>query len=292
MTSDDSSAYKKDYGSAAVLVLASVFFFTFTTFIAKSLGRADLNPLHPILIACFRFIFGFLTILPIWLLRKPHASRRNLSLHAGRATFGWLGLACLFYAAVKIPLADANAISFLSVVVALFLSAWLLGESVNRTRWLSAVVSLIGAVLIIKPGSSLFDPYALFGLMAALFIGIEIIFIKRLSDQDDPIRILFLNNLVGATISVVVAVSVWTSPTAAQWFGLAAIGCIMIVAQFLNVQSLRRADASFVAPFWLTVPVFALVLDIWLNGQSIDPLSLSGIAMVASGGALIYRTRN
>ena len=77
------------------------------------------------------------------------------------------------------PLADATAISFLSIIVTLGLSVFMLKERAGPRRWGAAIIALIGALLITRPGTSAFQPVALIALLAAVFIGFEIIFIKQ-----------------------------------------------------------------------------------------------------------------
>jgi len=187
------------------------------------------------------------------------------------------------------PLADANAISFLSVIVTMALSVVLLAERVGRRRWSAAGVALLGALLIARPGTAAFSPYALVALLGAVFIGAETIIIKVLSDRENPTRILFINNLIGALISLLVLPYVWRPPEATQWLPLLAVGIIMLLAQFFNILAMQRDEASYVAPFWYAAPLFAALYDYLLYREIVSVWSGIGIVLIVAGGVIISR---
>jgi len=280
------------YGSSRiqsiVFVLCSVALFSITSLLAKILGGTDsANPLNPFQISGFRFLVAFLMIALILRLRNTSVRNIGWGLHIGRSIFGWLGVTCLFGAATQIPLADANAISFLSVIVAMSLSVFFLGEKVGVRRWSAAAIALLGALLIARPGTAAFDAAAVIAFIAALFIGIEAIFLKKVSNRDHPVQILFCNNLIGAVLSIVALVIVWQTPSIMQLFGLIAIGLIMLLAQFLNILALQKEEASFLMPFWYATPVFAAIYDFLLFREIISAWSVLGILLIVSGGVII-----
>ena len=60
-------------------------------------------------IACCRFFFAFLAVAVVAAILRPRLHNVPWRLHVQRSIFGWLGVSCLFAAAIQIPLADANA---------------------------------------------------------------------------------------------------------------------------------------------------------------------------------------
>ncbi len=271
-----------------VFVLCSVALFSVTSLLAKMLGGEHAsNPLNPFQISGFRFVIAFLTIALVLYWRNASVRNIQWGLHIGRSVFGWLGVTCLFGAATQIPLADANAISFLSVIVAMALSMFWLGEKVGVRRWSAAGIALLGALLIARPGTSAFDIAAIIAFLAALFIGIEAIFLKKLSNRDDPIQILFCNNMIGAALSIVALFIVWKTPSLMQLAGLVAIGVIMLLAQFLNILALQQEEASFLMPFWYATPVFSAVYDYLLFNQIVSTWSAAGMMLIFIGGVII-----
>ena len=271
-----------------ILVLISVALFALLSLVAKLLGTDTLGPaLHPMQISAARFIVALLFLSTVVLIKPVSFDRVPWGLHLRRGIAGWCGVTCLFTAAIVMPLADATAISFLSIIVTLGLSVFMLKERAGPRRWGAAIIALIGALLITRPGTSAFQPVALIALLAAVFIGFEIIFIKQLSGREPVLRILIINNMIGAAISAVVIGFVWQTPTAAQWLLIILIGFLMIGVQATNILAMQRGDASFVAPFWFATPAFAAIYDYLAFNQIISTPSGLGIALIIGGGIFI-----
>jgi drug/metabolite transporter (DMT)-like permease len=271
-----------------VLVLVSVALFALLSLVAKLLGTDTLGPpLHPMQISAARFIVALLFLSTVVLIKPVSFDQVPWGLHLRRGIAGWCGVTCLFTAAIVMPLADATAISFLSIIVTLGLSVFMLKERAGPRRWGAAIIALIGALLITRPGTSAFQPVALIALLAAVFIGFEIIFIKQLSGREPVLRILIINNMIGAIISAAVIGFVWQAPTAAQWLLIIVIGFLMIGVQATNILAMQRGDASFVAPFWFATPAFAAIYDYLAFSQIISTPSGLGILLIISGGIFI-----
>jgi drug/metabolite transporter (DMT)-like permease len=271
-----------------ILVLVSVALFALLTLVAKLLGTDTLGPpLHPMQISAARFIVALLLLSTVLIFKPISFARVPWGLHLRRSLAGWCGVTCLFAAAIVMPLADATAISFLSIIVTMALSVLMLKERAGPRRWVAASIALAGALLITRPGTATFQPVALIALVAAVFIGFEIIFIKQLSGREPLLRILIINNFIGATISAAVIGFVWQPPSATQWSLFLLIGLLMIGVQTTNILAMQRGDASFVAPFWFATPAFAAVYDYLAFSQIISAPSGFGIFLIAGGGVFI-----
>lgn len=198
----------------------------------------------------------------------------------------------MFAAATQMPLGEATAISFLSPIATMILAIPLLGEKVGPVRWSAAGISCIGALILIRPGMEAFQIAAVIALIGAVFMGFEIIFIKRLSGLEPAIRILFLNNMIGMILAVTAASFFWRSPTPDQWKLLVLIGCIMVCAQAFYIQAMKNADASFVVPFSYATLVFATLYDFAVFEVIPDIVSAIGAVVIIFGALfLAFRER-
>lgn len=273
---------------AAALIVGSTAFIATATLIAKALGTAtDGTALHPLQISHGRFVFAFITISTAVMILRPGLVRPQWGLHVARTTCGWGGITLMFAAVAYIPLADATAISFLNPVFAMMLAIPLLGERVGRIRWSAAAFALIGAFILLRPTPASFQPAALLAFGAALIMGFELIFIKRLSLRENPFQILFFNNLIGLCIASIAVLPVWVPPTSQQWGLLASVGVCMAIAQALFVNGMARADASFVAPFSYGTLIFAAVFDAMFYGVVPDVVTLLGAGIIIAGAAML-----
>ena len=242
--------YRPAPGLAVALMICATAFLAATTLIAKALGTDTLGPpLHPMQVSFGRFLFAWLVFATAIAVLRLRLIRPDYRTHVLRTACGWGGVTLMFAAAAAIPLSDATAISFLNPVLAMILAIPLLGEKVGPWRWLAAVIAFAGAMSLIRPGTEAVQPGALLALGAALALGLELIFMKRLSGRERPLQILIVNNSIGLVIAALTVIWVWQPPTTAQWAGMAGIGLLMACAQVFFINALARADTSFITPF-------------------------------------------
>lgn len=275
-------------GLAAALITAATAFIAGTTLLAKALGTDTLGPaLNPLQISHGRFLFAFLAISSVAAVVRPTLKRPHWGLHFGRTVFGWMGVTLMFASVAFIPLADATAISFLNPVFAMMLAIPLLGERVGRIRWSAAAIALAGALILLRPTPASFQPAALLALGAALVMGMELIFIKKLAGREPVLQILLVNNLIGLCIATLAVLPVWQMPTGAQWMALAGVGLLMACAQTFFVNGMARADASFVAPFSYATLLFAAFYDFVGFGNVPELISVLGAVIILTGALLL-----
>lgn len=273
---------------AAILILLATAFIAGTTLLAKALGTGALGPaLHPMQISFGRFVFAFAAVSLAVLILRPRFSHPNWGLHIGRTGFGWMGVTLMFASVSYIPMSDATAITFLNPVFAMLLAIPLLGERVGPVRWSAAGIALCGALILLRPTPESFQPAALLALAAAMVMGMEVIFIKKLSGREPLLQILFFNNLIGVCIASFAVIAVWQMPTLHQWLALIGIGGLMACAQTAFVSGMARADASFVAPFSYATLLFATLYDFLGFGNLPDLITLLGASTILAGGLLL-----
>ncbi|MGI9295332.1 MAG: DMT family transporter, partial [Pseudomonadales bacterium] len=231
------------------MVISSVFI-ALSTFLAKGVaGRFDFlgeTGIHPVQITAGRFIAAWLIWVVVVLVRRTTLTHIHWPLHIVRTVFGWLTVTCVFWAGSLMALADATAISFLTPVVTLVLAAIFLGEKVGWVRKSAVAIMLCGALLLLRPGTSAYQPAALIALLAALTSGFESLFIKKITRLEPIIQILFVNNSIGVVLALFVAIWFWVWPTPAQWVFMGFVGIAMATAQVFFLVSMRDGDASFV----------------------------------------------
>ena len=274
--------------ASAAFMLAATMLIAGTTLMAKLLGGDHLGaPLHPLQVSHGRFLFACAAIASVAGVTRLRIERPALGTHVARSLAGWSGVTLMFAAVAFIPLADATAISFLNPVFAMVLAIPLLGERVGPWRWGAAGLAVLGALVLIRPGSGAFQPAALLALGAAALLGLEIIFIKRLSGRERPLQILLINNAIGLTVASISVSFVFQWPSPAQWAALAALGLMMASAQSLFIQSMRRADASFAVPFSYATLIFAGLYDFAAFGVIPMATSLAGAAIIVFAALIL-----
>lgn len=269
---------------AALLIFVATAFIAGSTLFAKTLGT-DLfgPPLHPLQISHGRFAFALLAFGSVALAVRPRIANVHWRLHLGRTSAGWAGVSLMFAAVAFIPMSDATALSFTSPVFGMVLAIVFLGERIGRWRWAAAAIAMAGALILLRPSPSNFQPAALLAVGAAVAMGFELIFIKKLSGREGLFQILLINNCLGLVIASVAVFPVWQIPTGAQWGALAGVGLMMACAQVCFINGVARADASFVAPFNYAALVFAALFDFAVFNVVPDWVSVLGAAVILTG---------
>lgn len=273
---------------AALLIVVACAFIAASTLFAKALGTDQFGArLHPFQISFGRFLFAFLILSMAALVLRPELQRPHLGFHLARTTSGWAGVTLMFASVAYIPLADATAISFLNPVFGMILAIPLLGERVGKWRWLAALIAFVGAMILLRPTPASFQPAALLALGAAMALGFELSFIKKLTGREGPFSILLVNNALGLCIAMVAVSFVWQSLSVSQWMLMAGVGCAMAAAQACFVNGMARADASFVAPFSYATLIFAAGYDIIFYRVIPDAVTILGAGVIIAGALFL-----
>lgn len=263
-----------------------------TSLLAKTLGLPTNNNmgLSPFQVSAGRFCFALIALLLFLLFsppKRPTLSGANWPLHLLRSICGWLGITCMFAAVARMPVSEATAISFLSPLVSMILAVFMLGERLGMRKIIAVSLAITGAALILRPGTDALQLAGLYALMAAFFMGIEAIFIKRLSDTEPVLRVLLINNTMGACFSLCAALTVWIWPSPIQWMWLMMLGGVMILAQSLFIQAMKRGDASFVIPAFYSVLVFASLYDYAIYGVVPSIMAFTGAGFIVAGALVL-----
>jgi drug/metabolite transporter (DMT)-like permease len=243
-------------------------------------------------IVFFRHFLMLAFLLP-WLAREGrHAlDTDDFPGHLLRGLGGMSAVACYFYAIARLRLADAVLLNqssplFLPIVE----GAWL-GERIPRRLWGVLALGFAGLLLILRPGTGVFEPAALVGLASAVFGSISQVGVRRLTRTEPVTRIVFYFGLVASAASLPAAAWWWRSPSAGTWSVLLLMGALGTAGQLALTRAYLHAPAASVGPFLYTGPVFAGLLD-WLIWDRLpDAPFVVGAAIVVAAATLAVRLR-
>lgn len=203
----------------------------------------------------------------------------------GDVAGGWLfqsGLARMAYP-------DLMAITQLNPLTITAASALFLGERVGWRRWSAAVVGLIGVIIIIRPGSSAFNWWALAGIGSVLAATVRDLATRRVDRRVPPILIMTLSAGAVTLASLVAApFASWSWPAAPTFAMLAAASMFSLAGQLCVIVAMRTGEVSAVAPFRYTIIVFAILSGILVFEHFPDNPTLLGIVIVAAAGLYTF----
>jgi len=192
----------------------------------------------------------------------------------------------LFFTSLSVlPLADANAIGFVMPLFVAALAVPMLGERLEMARLLAILAGLAGALIIVRPGSELFTPYALLPLGMAVCNALYQILTHKVAGLEPPLTSLVWGAVVGAVLLSVIAPFVWVSPQAVSHGVLIlVIGILASVGHFLLIKAYDYANATLLAPYSYSALVWAMLLGWLVFGDFPDGWSLVGMGVIVLSG--------
>lgn len=272
--------------SAILLIVGSALSFTVLDAIVKYLTQSYPVPL----LVWARYAAQALVML-LWL--APSMGRgmlrtRQPRVQIARAALLPFSSLCFFTALKYLPLAEATAINFSTPVLVVVLAVYFLGERMTHSRIAFVVTGVAGMLLIVRPGSAVFQGAALFAFGAAVFYGVFQILTRKLA-AEDPRVTLFYPALVGTAIMTLVLPWFW-GDVAMPWTHVALVvasGLLGTFGHFLFILAFQRGPASALTPFTYTQLIWATLIGWGVFGSLPDAWTIAGMAVIAVSGLLI-----
>lgn len=219
---------------------------------------------------------------PVWPIRSV------LKLHIWRGFIVSI-MAFLFFWGLKyLPVAEAIGLSFIAPLIALYLSAVILHEQINRRAIVASVIGLIGAGVVI--GGRLSGDYnfqmgqgILAILCSAVLYAYNLILQRQQALVAAPIEIGFFQNLTVILVFGALAPILAVVPPPA-------IAPQLLIASFLGLFSMlmmswayARAPASTLLPVEYTAFAWAALFGWVFFSEAITSTTVLGTAMIVTG---------
>jgi len=202
-----------------------------------------------------------------------------------RALFDLLATGLFIAALFHMPLPNVTAVMQAVPITATLMTMIVFKERVEAWQLVAIVVGLLGVLLIIKPGTSGFNPAVVLAATAMVAVAIRDLVTRRIGPQIPSavvtLTTAFLVMLGGALWSAVEGLAPMAPQTAAT---LALAAAFLIAGQLLMVQAVRVAGIAATTPFRYTNVVWALVLGWAIFGFIPDSLAFIGIVLIAGSG--------
>jgi len=216
---------------------------------------------------------------------------RRLGLQLLRSTALLLATAFFFAALRFLPLAEASAISFLSPVIIVLMSGPVLGERPSAARWIAAIAGFLGILIIVRPGSVVFQPAALMMVATALCNATYQLLTRKLLDENVHTT-LFYSALVG-TVALSLLWLVLPSSGASSLPDLRTAALFLMLGVFagtghwLIIAAYGRAPASLLTPFTYLQMIWATLFGYLVFGHLPDRWSAIGMSVIVISGLLL-----
>lgn len=281
--------YKQSIRRGALFLLASSAVFSLVGTLVKLL-TAEL-PIE--MVVFFRNSVGLVILLPLLFLHRSIDLRTSRFWgHTLRAVSGVLAMYCFFYAIRSLHLAEAISLNFTSPLIIPVLAFLLLGERMSGKITSLLLIGFAGVLFVIKPGFGVFQSAALVGILSAFFAAFALINIRRLTNTEPAIRVVFYFALIGTALTLVPVMRVWMNPTPMQWLMLVGIGAFATVGQWLLTRGYASGPAGKLAVFHYSAVIFAGMVDWIVWASRPGKWSLVGVALICLSGILVSRSES
>lgn len=266
------------------MLLAVMLFVVLDTF-AKLLSET--YPVWQIVWARYTFHLVLIALFLRGALPRTLRTRR-LPLQLLRSLLLVITTGLFFMGLSMLQLAQAAAVMLLGPLFITALSVPFLGEKVGMRRWGGVFAGLVGALIVIRPGTDVFVLASLFPLAAALVNAFYHITTRLLSHSDSSMTTLTYSSLVGAVVMTLGVPFFWVQPDLIGWIMMVAVGLIGGSSHFCLIKSYSEAPAAVVAPFGYSNIVWAVLFGFVVWGDLPDAWTLIGAGILVVSGLYVF----
>ncbi|WP_347824863.1 DMT family transporter [uncultured Planktomarina sp.] len=272
----------------AALMVAGVFCMASMDVMTKILGHS----IPVAQIVWLRFVSQALLVgAGLLIARHPVFTSAHIKLHMVRGLATTFSSYMFFMGIIYLSLADATALIQLGPVMVTLGAVLVLGETIGRRRILGIAAAFLGAMLIIRPGSSVMAPASAFPILGAIGFTVYAL-ATRFVRSDGPWTALFLQGVFGMLFSSLLVPFFWQPIALAALPVVAALVGFGILGHLLMIRAFAAAPASDIAPYGYAGLLFAVIFGLLLFGEIPDGFTLSGALVIVSAGIYVwYRER-
>ena len=164
---------------------------------------------------------------------------------------------------------------------------FVLGEGLGWRRVAGVFAGLAGALVIIRPGTEVFSPYALLAFAAALGFSGFAVTTRYLSRVESVWTSFAYTSLFGSLVATAIVPFYW-SPLALSDLPLLVLVCVFAsIGQYLLIRAFFIAEAGTVAPFGYTSLIFSAAFGMLLFDEFPDLWVCVGALVISVSGIYV-----
>jgi S-adenosylmethionine uptake transporter len=244
----------------------------------------------------WRALIGAVLAACLYLPRRTHwPDKATLRIHLSRAALITVMGLLFFWGLGRVPMAQAIALTFISPLIALFLAAVFLGETIGP-RILGGSVLAFAGVLVIVVGQASGDlgSGGLLGsiaiLASALCYAVNIVMMRRQATAARPLEITFFQNLTVASLLVgsIPFVGGMTWP-AGHWLELLGAALLSSGGLMLFAYAYARGEAGYLSVTEYSGFLWAALLGWLVFREPVSPFTIAGAVLIVGGCVMAAR---
>lgn len=234
-----------------------------------------------------RMVSHLVLMLIIFLPRDGFALfRTNHIAHQVKRSIAQLLSTGFYFTSVKfLGLAQATAISFTTPFFVTLLAWPLLGERILAYRVLAMIAAFTGVLIIIRPGTDVFQWAAVGILFSALFYATYQVYTRGVAGHDSPNTSVIYSVLLAAILMSIVMLFRWKTPE--SWTDVAlmcSLGIYGGLGHWCLAKAMTYAPANVVSPFQYWQLIGAVGVGYMISGELPDAFTWIGAAFIIGAG--------
>lgn len=223
-----------------------------------------------------------------------------------RGLLNFLAYGSFYLGLAALPLATTVALYFTAPLMITVLSVVILRESVSLARWLAVIAGFGGVLILVRPGSDLFEWAALLPVVSGFAYGMSMIFARTLGRTETAAAMAFWGNIAFLACALILSAIFgtgafegqthaslaflmrgWVWPSGFDVALMCACGVIAAFGLTLLTQAYRIAKSSVVAPFEYSLLFWGVLWGwlIWADWP--DATGWLGISVIIGAGLFV-----
>lgn len=230
---------------------------------------------------------GAMMMLPVWRMAGGKwPALPALKVHALRAAVSAVMASSFFWGLVRLPIAEAIAISFIAPLIALYLAAVMLGERIQRKAILASLLGFAGVLVIVaaRIGTTTFTPEMGWGIAAVLFSAVlyawNIILQRQQAQVAGPREIAFFQTLFVASYLSLAAPWLLVWPAQDILYELIGSSALTVVSLMFLSWAYARAEAQALLPIEYTAFVWGALVGWWWFDEAVTVATVLGVLLI------------
>lgn len=231
------------------------------------------------------------------LTRSRWPARKDLRVHLTRGLVLPFMALSFFWGIARVPLAEGIALSFIAPLIALYLAAVLLGETIGRTAIVASLLGLAGVVVIlagrIEGGAMSRDTMLGIGaiLFSAMLYAYNLILQRQQAQIASPVEIAFVLTVIATAVLLLAAPVLAVVPASTHYPTIVLAALLGLVSVLLMSWAYARAEAQMLLPVEYTAFVWAAIMGWLFFAEAVTPALLAGTALIVTGCIVAARAQ-
>ena len=216
-----------------------------------------------------------------------------------RGLFGTIALYCIFKALTVLPIATATVIQYIYPTFTVICAYFILKEYILKRIIFSIIIGWIGIILVTQPewtsNSNFLETITAtsIALLGALMTSLAYICVRKLSEKENPLVIIYYFPLVSIPLSLPFIINNFVLPTGIDWIWIIGIGFFTQIGQLCITEGLRLIPAGQATSLNYSQVIFSSIAGFILFQEALTTeFYLGGLCVLISTIISISSTRS